>query len=108
MGVAWSEFWNMNPRIIKAISEGYSEKIKSEIIRNNNMAHLQGKYFSDAILSTVGNMFSKGKPFEYPKEPYRLFADTHVLTEEEKQREVELFFEREEARRKAWRRTHKK
>lgn len=35
--------------------------------------HLQGHYMADALLATVGNMFSsKGKKFEYPKEPYPL------------------------------------
>lgn len=107
MGVSWSEFWSMNPRILKSISEGYSEKLRIETERNNNMAYLQGKYFVDGILCTVGNMFSKGKPFEYPKEPYQLFGKRE-LTEEEKQREVDLFFEREETRRKNWQRNKKK
>lgn len=75
MGVTWSEFWGMNPRIIRAISEGYSEKIKSEIIRSNNMAYRQGIYFMDAIASTVGNMFSKGANNNYPKKPYEIFSE---------------------------------
>ncbi len=107
MGVSWSEFWSMNPRILKSISEGYSEKLRLETERRNNMAYLQGKYFVDGILSTVGNMFSKGKPFEYPKEPYQLFGKRE-LTEEEKQREVDLFFAREEARRRNWKRNKKR
>ena len=107
MGVSWSEFWQMNPRILKSISEGYAQKIKSENERNNNTAYLQGKYFVDGILCTVGNMFSKGKPFDYPKEPYQIY-EKRELTEEEKMKEVDLFFAREESRRKNWRRTHKK
>ena len=36
--------------------------------------HLEGMYFMDALVATVGNMFrGKGqKAFEYPKEPYTL------------------------------------
>lgn len=39
--------------------------------------HLQGHYFADALLATVGNMFKgKGqKSFEYPKEPLPLNMD---------------------------------
>lgn len=49
------------------------------------MAYLQGRYFVDALLSTVGNMFSKkgAKPLEYPKEPYNLEAERE-LTQDEK------------------------
>ena len=75
MGVSWSEFWQMNPRILKSISEGYAQKIKSETERNNNMAYRQGIYFMDAIASTVGNMFSKGANNHYPKKPYEIFSE---------------------------------
>ena len=49
------------------------------------MAYLQGRYFVDALLSTVGNMFSKkgSKVLEYPREPYNLDAERE-LTQEEK------------------------
>lgn len=90
MGVTWSEFWNMNPRILKAISEGYSEKTKYEIIRSNNMAYRQGIYFMDAIASTVGNMFSKGAKNQYPKKPYEIFSED---SEENTTREEIAVFE---------------
>ena len=47
---------------------------KNEIRQANMLYHLEGMYFMDALLATVGNMFrSKGaKAFEYPKEPITL------------------------------------
>ena len=107
MGVSWEQFWRMNPRILKAMSTAYADKLKIDNERSNSMAHLQGRYFADAIASTVCNMFSKGKPYEYPKEPYQI-GEKRELTEKEKMKEVDLFFAREEARRKNWQRTHKK
>lgn len=46
----------------------------------NMLFHLEGMYFYDAILSTVGNALrGKGqRPFEYPKEPYKLDLDYEV------------------------------
>lgn len=76
MGVSWSEFWSMTPRILKAISEGYSIKIKEEYERQNMIAHLQGRYFADAIMSTVGNALSKSK-HSYPKKPYSILDEKY-------------------------------
>lgn len=57
----------------------------------NTMMYVQGRYFADALICTVGNMFrgKNTKPLEYPKEPYKLFNETIELTEEEKQKQRE-------------------
>ena len=74
LGTTYDEFWHLNPRIINIMVKAYNEAKKTEMKQANMMYHLEGMYFMDALLATVGNMFkSKGhKPFEYPKEPYTL------------------------------------
>lgn len=77
LGVTYWEFWDLNPRIINVMVEAYNKTAKYEIKKQNMLFHLQGHYFADALLATVGNMFrGKGqKAFEYPKEPYTLDTD---------------------------------
>ena len=74
LGTSYQEFWELNPRIINVMVEAYNEAKKNEIRTANMLYHLEGMYFMDALVSTVGNMFrGKGqKAFEYPKEPYTL------------------------------------
>lgn len=74
LGVTYKEFWDLNPRIINVMVDAYNESKKNEIRTANMLYHLEGMYFVDALLCTVGNMF-KGKgqqSFDYPKEPYTL------------------------------------
>lgn len=73
LGITYHEFWELNPHIIHILVMAENERQKNELRRQNMLYHLQGHYFADAILATVGNMFaSKGKRIEYPKEPYTL------------------------------------
>ena len=55
---------------------------------------MQGLYIREALISTVGNMFSKHSKFEYPKEPYPVTASQ---LEERKEREEQLKQERMKA-----------
>lgn len=54
--------------------KAYNEAKKNELRTKNMLYHLEGMYFMEALLATVGNMFrGKGhKAFEYPKEPFTL------------------------------------
>lgn len=56
------------------------------------MSHIQGMYFAEALLSTVGNMFSSktAKKHEYPDKPYDLGLDKSK-NESEKERQIKLF-----------------
>lgn len=73
LGVSYHEFWELNPRIINVLIKAQNESLKNDLRRQNMLFHLQGHYFADAILATVGNMLrSKGKAHSYPKEPYTL------------------------------------
>ena len=58
------------------------------------MAHLQGAYFTEALMATVGNMFSdkNAKKHDYPEKPYDLhLGDDKEREEREKERQLELF-----------------
>lgn len=74
LGTTYDDFWSLNPRKINVMVDAYNEQKKNEIRTQNMLFHLEGMYFADALLATVGNMFrGRGqKTFEYPKEPYTL------------------------------------
>ncbi len=74
LGTTYDDFWCLNPRKINIMVKAYNEAKKTELRQMNMLYHLEGMYFADALLATVGNMFrGKGqKAFEYPKEPYTL------------------------------------
>jgi len=74
IGTTYDEFWHLNPHKINVMVKAYNEAKKVEMKKNNMLFHLEGMYFAEALLSTVGNMFrGKGqKLYEYPKEPYTL------------------------------------
>lgn len=91
IGISCNEFWNLNPRIINLMLEGYKERKQTELEEKNFVAHLQGAYFAEAIMSTIGNAFAKGKKHEYPKEPYELGAKKEPCTEREIQEQRDLF-----------------
>ena len=99
LGVKWNEFWQMNPRILDSVIQGYEEKRKLENNRKNALMHIQGMYFAEAINSTVGNMFKKktSKPNKYPKNPYKLNEKEIEFTEDELQKQRELFVMKFEA-----------
>lgn len=85
IGISYHDFWSMTPKIVLQILEGYNQAEKRKFEYDNLIAFVQGRYFVDALLCTVGNMFSKkgAKQLEYPKEPYNLEGEKE-LTQEEK------------------------
>jgi hypothetical protein len=93
IGISWNDFWSMNPHIINLLIKGYKEKEKSELDKKNALYHLLGLYFCESLASTVGNMFKKKgqKPHEYPKKPFDLSKSKEDFTEEELQKQRELF-----------------
>lgn len=109
IGVPYDVFWHLSPKKLKAFQDAHF--IKRKIL--DEEMWFMGQYVAMALDSTVcNNSFWKGKngkPSKYAKKP--LMADVEIskkeLTEEEKQREVDLFFAREKARRVNWRRNHK-
>lgn len=92
IGITWEQFWTLNPHIIMCMIKGHNERIKEEMDILNFISHLIGRYVADSILCTVGNMFSgkTAKKYKYPDKPYELNGDKE-LTEEELQKQRELF-----------------
>ena len=97
MGVTYEEFWTLNPRKIKVITESY--KLKRQI--DDEKAWLLGGYVFDAISIAVGNVLKKKgqkskEYFELVKKPItkRILAerDENNLTEDEKKAKTELLF----------------
>lgn len=86
IGINYHDFWSMTPKIVLLILDGYNQAEKRKFEYDNLIAYIQGRYFVDALLCTVGNMFSKkgAKNLEYPKEPYN-FEGEKELTQEEKE-----------------------
>ncbi len=89
LGMTYDEFWNQNVDMARAYRKADEMKRK----RQNEEMWVQGLYIRDALISTVGNMFSgKGaQKHEYPKEPY---AITELEIKERKEREAQLREER--------------
>lgn len=83
----------MNPRRIEIHVKGHTKKVENDFEIANIIAHLQGVYVRDALIATVGNMFSSknSKPYEYPEKPYSFDKENNELSEEEIQRQRDLF-----------------
>lgn len=80
IGISYNDFWHMTPHTIAIQIDAHKKKIEEK----NYFMYIQGRYFADAIMATIGNSFrGKGqKPYEYPKEPYELTK--RELTQSEK------------------------
>ena len=94
IGTTYDDFWHLNPRKINIMVKAYNEAKKAEMKQNNMLFHLEGMYFIEALLATVGNMFrGRGqKAFEYPKEPYTLDLEYEegLDMSDDKEREIAL------------------
>lgn len=94
IGISYFDFWRMTPRKVMLCQKAHIKKLEEK----NLLAHLQGQYFVEAILATVGNMFSgKGATkFTYPEKPHELFEkaveEERELTQEEKDIQVNALF----------------
>lgn len=93
MGYSYWEFWDMNPRILEPILEGY--KLKRKVIDEDNW--ILGGYIFEAVTIALGNMGRKKgqKPknyFEELKKPALSLAQSNnaELSEEEKQKRLDL------------------
>lgn len=93
IGIEYKDFWSMTPHDINVCFEGYEKKQEYAIDLQNALMYIQGRYFVEALLCTVGNMFSKkgAKTLEYPKEPYDI-KPPRELTQEEKDAQVAMIF----------------
>lgn len=92
IGMTYDEFWNQDVAMVRAYRKAHELKRRQQ----NEMLWMQGWYIRDALLSTVGNMFSgKGSaPIEYPTEPYPVTVEQ---VEEKKEQEHKRMEERMKA-----------
>ena len=91
--MTYDEFWNQNVDMARAYRK--ADELKRR--RENETLWTQGLYFRDALLCTVGNMFSgkTAKKFEYPKEPYPVTSEQVAEAEERKRKNMEERFKAE-------------
>lgn len=87
MGMSWEQFWEGEPSLVRA----YRQADKLRRRRKNEELWLSGAYTAEALMATVGNMFSKSTKHTYPTEP---FAITEDEVRERKAREERLKMER--------------
>jgi hypothetical protein len=87
IGMSYDEFWNQDVTLVRAYRQADDLRRR----RQNEMLWMQGIYMRDALLCTVGNMFSgKGSaPIEYPKEPYPVTSAQIAEKKEAERRSME-------------------
>ena len=77
VGISYQDFLLMNPKTVKAFSDGYQRKINRE-------AWLNGLYFRDALMSVLLAILPRkcgAPPYQYPVEPHH---NLQPMTEKEK------------------------
>lgn len=87
IGMTYDEFWNQDVALVRV----YRKADELRRRRQNDALWMQGLYIRDALLSTVGNMFSdkNATPIEYPNEPYPITADQVAEKKEAERRKME-------------------
>ncbi len=105
VGVPYEVFWHLNPKKLESFYDAYriKQKIRDEEAWIDNIYTLRA--FQVVMAQFGAGLSGKRSTAEYFEKP--LMGETHEqreLTEEEKQREVDKFFARENARRVNWKR----
>jgi len=85
--MSYEQFWDDDPSLVVAYRKADDIRRK----RMNEELWLSGIYACEALIATVGNMFSKGKKHEYPAEPLPI---TEMEIAERKEREQKAKVER--------------
>lgn len=87
--MTYDDFWHGDVNIVRA----YRKADEMNRRRQNEVLWMQGLYIRDALICTVGNMFSgkSAQKHEYPKEPY---AVTELEIREREEREAKIREER--------------
>lgn len=87
LGMSYADFWHGDVNMARAYRKADEMKRR----RENEALWTQGLYFRDALLCTVGNMFSSktATKFEYPKEPYPVTSEQVAEAEERKRKNRE-------------------
>ena len=87
IGMSYDAFWNEDVSMVKA----YRKADELNRRRQNDLLWMQGIYVRDALLSTIGNMFSKKSSanFNYPREPYPVSMEQKLEAEEKERKAKE-------------------
>lgn len=107
IGISIEEFKHMTPIKLGYCLKGYRLQRK---MRDEEMWLWFGNYALSSVAVAVDhNLRGDKAKSEYMEHPImREDEEKQRITEEEKQRQVDLFFARENARRANWKRHHKK
>lgn len=87
IGMTYDQFWNEAPELVVAYRK--ADEIRKR--RMNEELWLGGIYTAEALMATVGNMFSKGNKHHYPSEPKPITRDE---VEERREREQKARMEK--------------
>lgn len=100
IGVPYDTFWHLTPNELDYFFKAHNEQKKIQ----DEFAWYLGLYIKSAIVSS----FSKG--VNYCEKPMMkdFQLENGELTEEEKKKEVDMFFARNKIARMNWKRNHKK
>lgn len=107
MGISWEQFWKMNPRIIKVIAKGYKERL----LQQDYINWINGQYILSAVSTAVEhNLAGRKARSNYMDKPImkELEEKNKPLSEEEMDRQRELFVAKLEAMRVNFELNHKK
>lgn len=87
IGMTYDEFWNQDVALVGVYRKAHELRRRQQ----NELLWMQGIYFRDALMVTVGNMFAgKGsEKHEYPAEPYPVSAEQAAELELAKHRREE-------------------
>lgn len=85
--MSYNDFWHGDVDMARV----YRKQDEMNRRRQNEILWMQGLYVRDALISTVGNMFSpkNATKQEYPKEPYPVTAEQVAEIEERERKNKE-------------------
>lgn len=83
--MTYEQFWCDTPSLV--IPYRKADEIRKR--RVNEELWLAGVYTSEALASTVGNMFSKGSKYQYPSEPKPITV-TELRERQERERKAKM------------------
>jgi hypothetical protein len=103
MGVSKHDFFHSTPKVLRAYDKAHEMKVKEIDSIVHNMC---GAYIVSAVSVAVEHvLFGNKAKSKYINKSLGEIADANKpLTEEEKQRQVDLFFAEQKAMRMRWRR----
>lgn len=86
IGISEDEFWHLNPHKINLRIKAFNKMQE----RKDEEMWTFGIYIMNAVSTVIANCF--GNKAEYMKEPLHKQAITKELTQEEKNRQIEMLF----------------